>query len=294
MARKAQEKRSDATSYKNWEEQVQAFLTQFGPITQRRYGDALKEFFAWYQKTYQEPPDIELLTAEELREYVSWLLKERKLQAASVNLRLTALKAMARFCGRELRFRGLRQVRPPVEALDAREIGRLFAALEGADWLSKRDTAIVALMARAGLRLGEVISLYPADLELRPRSGWITIRMGKGLKERRVPLSAEARRALQEYLAVRPEVEGPLFLSKRLKPLQPRNVNDIVKKAARKAGIKKRVTPHILRHTFATRFLQQGGDLATLREILGHVNIATTSRYLHTTKERMQELVEAL
>jgi integrase len=197
-----------------WDEQVQPFLEQHSGITRRRYGDALREFAEWYRATYGESPDIRLLTPQEVREYISYLTTVRRLKAASVNVRLAAIRSLARFHERELRVRGVRQERPPVEALDGRELGRLMAALEGEDWISRRNRAMVALMARAGLRVGEVLALKPEDVELNARSGRVLVRKGKGMKERQVPLSAEARRELREYLEVRPQQSGPLFFSR--------------------------------------------------------------------------------
>ena len=277
-----------------WEEQVQSFLEQHSGITRRRYGDALREFAEWYRTTYGESPDICLLTPQEVREYVSYLTTVRRLKAASVNVRLAAIRSLARFHERELRVRGVRQERPPVEALDGRELGRLLAALEGDDWVSRRNRAMVALMARAGLRVGEVLALKPEDVELNARSGWVLVRKGKGMKERRVPLSAEARRELREYLEVRPQRSGPLFFSRTYQSLTGRDVQRVVAEAARRAGLEKRVTPHTLRHTFATRFLQAGGDLATLQMVLGHASLSTTARYLHPDAGRVQEMVEEL
>ncbi len=138
-----------------WDEQVQSFLAGHSGITLRRYQDALQDFADWYRATYGEPPDIRLLTQQEVREYVSYLLSVRRLQAASVNLRLSAIRSLARHHERDLRVRGVRQERPPVDALDGRELGRLLAALEGEDWISRRNQAMVALMTRAGLRVGE-------------------------------------------------------------------------------------------------------------------------------------------
>jgi integrase/recombinase XerD len=108
-------------------------------------------------------------------------------------------------------------------------------------------------------------------------------------------LSLQARKALTDYLGTRPEAETPaLFLSKSWRRLGKRPVQRMMKSAARRAGVQQDVTPHILRHTFATRFLRKGGDLATLRDILGHANLATTSRYLHADATRMQDMVEDL
>ncbi len=277
-----------------WDEDVKEFLKGYSGITQRRYQDALQDFADWYRATYGEPPDIRLLTPQEVREYVSYLLSVRRLQAASVNLRLSAIRSLARHHERDLRVRGVRQERPPVDALDGRELGRLLAALEGDDWLSRRNQAMVALMARAGLRVSEVLALMPEDVEVNSRSGWVLVRKGKGVKERRVPLSAEARQALRAYLEVRPQRPGRLFFSRTYQPLTERDVQRVLAEAARRAGIERRVTPHVLRHTFATRFLRSGGDLATLQAILGHANLSTTARYLHPDAGRMQEMVEEL
>jgi site-specific recombinase XerD len=160
-----------------------------------------------------------------------------------------------------------------------------------------RNLALVGVLARAGLRLSEALALNTDDVELRPRSGWALIRQGKGAKERQVPLNTELRWAVTEYLDARPEgmaSELALFVTRSGKRLGPRAVQRMVAGAARRAGIERQVTPHMLRHTFATRFLQKGGDLATLRAILGHASIATTSRYLHPNAAQMQVMVEGV
>jgi len=280
-----------------WTESVEAYLHTLNPSTATagRYRAALDDFAAWYRGAYGEEPDPALLTDEEAREWRAYLSGVRNLKAATVNLRLSAVKGLARFCGRRLEVRGVRQVRPPVEPLTGRELGRLLAAVEGDRWLDKRNTAIIVLMARAGLRVGKVVALDLEDVELNQRSGWALIRRGKGMKERRVPLSLEARRALAAYLEMRPEWAGePLFVTKTGQRMVARDVQRMVTDAARRAGLARQVTPHTLRHTFATRFLRKGGDLATLRALLGHASIATTSRYLHPDAARVQEMVEEL
>jgi integrase/recombinase XerC len=185
--------------------------------------------------------------------------------------------------------------RSPVRVISALELERLFAVAEGDGWMNKRDTAILALMAKAGLRVGEVVALELGDIELGARSGWVTVRMGKGNKTRRVPLSSGVCRALRAYLAVRPASGASvLFLSRSGNPLSARDVRRLVTRLAGRAGIEGRVTPHVLRHTFATRVLEMGADLATVAAILGHESVATTSRYLHPSEARLVEAVERL
>jgi len=284
------------TSGKNFNEALDQFLSssQYSPETIYRYRRMLERFRSWYLGSYGEEPDFSLLTPEEVREFLSYLTTVKNLRASSVEAHLSAIKALLRFYGRSIKVKSPKKERPPIEALDGRELGRLFAALEGSDWLSLRNQAMVALMARAGLRAGEVVRLGLEDVEIKERSGWVLIRRGKGLKERKVPLSKEARQILSEYMKKRPDAKGPLFLSRTLHALSVRDVERIVAEAAKRAGLKKRVTPHTLRHTFATRFLQKGGDIATLQSLLGHEHLSTTGRYLHPDAAKVQEMVEEL
>ena len=282
-----------------WNEAVQVYLSTQRGITADRYRHALEDFAAWYRGTYGEEPEPKLLTDEEAREWRAHLTGVKKYAAATVNLRLSALKGLVRHAGGRLEIKGMRKVQQPVEPLSGRELGRLVRAVEqhewGAEWMPARNAALVALMARAGLRIGEVVGLDLEDVALNERSGWVTVRQGKGLKERRVPLSLQARKTLAGYLEVRPEAATPaLFLTKSWRRLGKRPVQRLVKSVAQRAGLQQDVTPHVLRHSFATRFLRKGGDLATLRDILGHANLATTSRYLHADATRMQEMVEEL
>jgi len=282
-----------------WNEAIEAYLSGRRETTAKQYRIALNDFAEWYRHTYGAEPEPGLLTGEEAREWRGYLIGVRKYAASTVNVRLVALKGLARHAGGRIETRGVRQVQQPIEALTGRELGRLVRVVEshrwGSEWLHLRNVALVAAMARAGLRVGEVVGLDLKDVELNERSGWITIRQGKGLKERKVPLSLQARKALRAYLDGRPEWAGePLFVSKTGGRLSSRAVQQMVKGAAQRAGIEQDVTPHTLRHTFATRFLEKGGDLATLRDILGHTNIATTSRYLHSNANKMQEMVEGL
>ena len=278
---------------------INEFLSTLSVRTRQRYEAALADFSAWYRdnecyaQTNGEDPDFELLSPVEVQDYVQYLQTIRRLAPASINLRLAAIRSLLKHLGRSLRLRGPKQVVPPVRALSARELGRLLAAAEGEGWTDRRNLAMLNLMARAGLRVGEVVSLTPSDLEINGRSGWLAVRNGKGDKTRRVPLNSECRAALQAYLAVRPNTGEALFLSRSFLPLSSRDVQRLVSDLARHAGLTD-VTPHTLRHTFATRAVEKGVDLATLAAMLGHSRLETTGRYLHPTAERMQEAVEGV
>jgi hypothetical protein len=173
-------------------------------------------------------------------------------------------------------------------------LGRLLAAVEGPDWQDIRNGAMLNILARAGLRLSEVLALKLDDVTLNDRSGSLLVRQGKGKKERTVALAKEACAALRAHLDVRPKMAQTdiLFISRSWQPLGARDVQRLITEAKRRAGIQKEVTPHTLQHTFATRFLQNGGDVATLASLLGHTNVATTTRHLHPNAARVQEMVE--
>lgn len=280
-----------------WQMQVKAFLADYEGVTLRRYRDALAAFRAWYAQTNKAEPDAALLVDEEVRDYRVYLTGVKGYKAATVNAYLAPLRALVRAQGRTLKVKGVRQVRPAVDTVDSRELGKLLAALDGATWQDKRDVALVSLMARAGLRVSEALGLKLDDVEIGARSGAALVREGKGLQQRRVALSAELRATLSAYLAVRPAIAqtDSFFVSRTLRELAPRDAQRIVAEAARRAGITRKVTPHTLRHFFATRFLQKnGGDIATLASILGHANISTTTRYLHPNAQRVQEMVEEM
>jgi site-specific recombinase XerD len=279
----------------DWLSAVQSYLGEYEGITHRRYTDALAEFATWYQATYDALPEPALLTVEELREYRNHLVAQGQ-KAATVNLRLAPLRGLLRSIGRNVKVKGVKQVKPAIEALDGRELGRLLAAVEGADWQDIRNGAMLNVLARAGLRLSEVLALKLDDVTINDRSGSLLVRQGKGKKERTVALAKEARAALRAYLDVRPNMAQTevLFISRSWQPLGPRDVQRLIAEASRRAGIQKTVTPHTLRHTFATRFLQNGGDVATLASLLGHTNVATTTRYLHPNAAQMQDMVEEL
>ena len=156
-----------------------------------------------------------------------------------------------------------------------------------------RDRAMLELAYGAGLRSSEVVSVQAADLDL----GALTVKVrGKGDKERISLFGNPCREAIAAYLGnerVQPTEADPLFTSPKGRALSPRTFQTVVKRWAKQAGLPPDVTPHTLRHSFATHLLDGGADLKTVQQLLGHENLATTQIYTHISIERLREAVNA-
>lgn len=154
------------------------------------------------------------------------------------------------------------------------------------DWMPYRDTAILELFYSTGLRLSELTSLNAEQID----STTTTLRvLGKGSKERLVPLGSYASKAIQKYRHEAKVHDGPLFISKLRKRLSPRAIDQLLKKYLKHSEIPFDVTPHKLRHSFATHLLDNGADLRAVQSLLGHASLSTTQIYTAVTKTRLQE-----
>lgn len=175
------------------------------------------------------------------------------------------------------------------------EVKALLEATDSSTPQGLRDRAILEVLYGTGLRLTEITKINLNEINLE--EGEIRV-LGKGAKERLVIFGNHARAALKEYLEKgRPKLLGKgksrfLFISKKGEPLSPRQVERIIKRYCLKAGIQKKVTPHTLRHSFATHLLLGGADLRMVQELLGHVSLSTTQVYTHITKERLKEVYD--
>ncbi|HET6371140.1 MAG TPA: tyrosine-type recombinase/integrase, partial [Nitrospiria bacterium] len=172
------------------------------------------------------------------------------------------------------------------------EAARLMGLPEGEGWKARRDRAILELFYSSGVRLSELVSLDREDLDLN--EGMVRV-FGKGGKERIVPVGRPATAALRVYLNDRSRAtrgatqhDGglPLFTNYRGSRLTGRSVGRIIRAYAVKLG-NLRLTPHVLRHTFATHLLDGGADLRAIQELLGHANLSTTQRYTHLETKRL-------
>lgn len=172
-----------------------------------------------------------------------------------------------------------------LDLLSAEDLERLLRAPEGASPKILRDRAILEMFFSTGLRISELCALKIDDTNLK--RGEFSVR-GKGGKIRVVFLSDRAKGALQNYLEKRGAVDN-----EKLFPMTPRSIQRMMKKYAIKAGIAKKVTPHVLRHAFATDLLQNGADLRSVQAMLGHANISTTQIYTHFTDKQLKEVHRA-
>tara|TARA_Y100000310_G_scaffold235736_1_gene238915 strand:+ start:2548 stop:3432 length:885 start_codon:yes stop_codon:yes gene_type:complete len=225
-------------------------------------------------------------------------LARKDLKKITQNYYIIALRNFLRFLIR----RGVKTISPDVvelprvsrreiETLDYEELERLLKASDGGSLRALRDKAILETLFSTGLRVSELCAL-PRTLDLK--RGETTIR-GKGEKLRIVFFSSRARESIKKFLDKRGDVEEYLFVSlsksgKVIGRIQPRTVQRLVDRYARKAGISKKVHPHLLRHSFATDLLINGADLRSVQELLGHANISTTQVYTHLTNKELREV----
>ena len=270
--------------------------------TVENYDHYLTRFFE--QTGVKEPKDI---TEEKVREFRLWLNRQMTRDGTTMKKRtqnyyLIALRAFLKF----LRKRKLTSLSPelielakvPQRELDLitdLELGRLLDAPEGDSIASLRDRAIMELFFSTGLRVSELTSL---DRDLDLTRDEFSVR-GKGDKVRVVFLSKDAKDAIKKYVAARKDMDEPLFAQLASKSgttqgkslrLTPRSIERIVKKYAIKAGITRKVTPHVVRHSFATDLLQNGADIRSVQALLGHANIATTQVYTHVTDAHLKSI----
>jgi len=288
--------------------------------TQRNYGQALAEFSRWFHDQRGQPPCWPALQPDDFRAYLRHLGRENYSRAA-IQLRFSGLRAFYRHLQRRQQVEN-----SPIRKLSLPKSGRrlpkfitpqqmavlLQAPLRDYEQQLKqpakkkemsgsrrktaaaayfRDVAILEAIYSCGLRVSEVCGLRAEDIDWR--SPAIRVR-GKGRKERVVPIGRTALQAIEQYwglLEVRPSGNSPVFLAKPAKgsPMLPRVVQLRLKRYLEIAGLDPGLTPHCLRHSFATHLLDAGADLRSVQELLGHAHLVTTQVYTHLTTERLKK-----
>jgi integrase/recombinase XerC len=283
--------------------------------TQRNYRQALLEFSRWHQDERQNPPAWVTLQRDDFRSYLRFLGRHN-LGRAAIQLRFCALRSFYKFLIRHgtVASSPIKNIALPklakrlpqfltpqqMEDLLAAPL-KLLPAPEKPDsqpgkatLLCRRDIAVLETIYSCGLRISELCGLRVADLDWSECA--VRVR-GKGKKERLVPIGEPALKAIRAYWELLPEMPGgesPAFFTsgKGLRPIAARALQLRLKKYLALAGLDPHLTPHKLRHSYATHLLDAGADLRSVQELLGHAHLVTTQVYTHLTTERLKRVYD--
>jgi integrase/recombinase XerC len=265
------------------------------PHTVRGYAGDLREFSAFLRRAGDLGPAA--IDMRSVRGYLA-SLHQRGLAKSSIGRKLASVRSCLRFLARrgvieQNPARLVRSPRPPRRLpsfLPKDESKQLLDRAPGSSASGSRDHALLELLYATGIRVAECCGLDGTDVD---RSHGTIRVLGKGDKERVVPVGEIALEAIDAYLAARARPDGPLFTNARGGRLTTRSAQRIVGRQARLSGTSRRVTPHTLRHTFATHMLGEGADLRLIQELLGHRRLSTTQRYTHVSPERLMKVYDA-
>jgi integrase/recombinase XerC len=241
--------------------------------------------------------NVDEIEADHIRNYLTHLMK--RASRATAQRHLSAIKAFFRH--REVTIaatnptRGLRSPRRekylPSVLQEAEVVALIGDTPEEPDRAGWRDRAMAETLYSCGLRISELVALNWADLD--PEMGMVRVRHGKGNKERIVPIGEPALQALAQWrrhLPIDNGPRGPIFTNLRGARITTRSVELIVARLLARSGVANRITPHGLRHSFATHLLDHGADLRSIQEMLGHASLTTTQRYTHVSVNRLKEV----
>jgi len=293
-------------------ELVQDFLEHL-EIEQNRSQKTIANYDHYLQRLVQFTSDCDIakLDAEMVRQWRLALNRTKDVSGAELtkttqNYHLIALRSLLKYLAKRdikaldsAKIELAKTTRPQVTFLTGEEVGRLLAAVDTSNPIGLRDRAVIELLFSGGLRVSELVNLNRDQINLERREFMVR---GKGQKDRPIFISLEAAGWLGRYLESRADEGKPLFIhysgtsddseQGMYTRLTVRSVQRLVKRYARRAGITKDVTPHTLRHSFATDLLYNGADLRSVQGLLGHANIATTQIYTHVTDPQLRSVHE--
>ena len=263
--------------------------------------DVLKfiKFMAKHYESNISPNELKTIEMIDMR---AWLAYERTkgLSSRSVSRKLSAIKGFFLWFSEKEGFEpsGVLAIRPPryksrlprpVEKETAKNLIETVELQNELNWVSARDGAILTLLYCCGLRISEALSLTQSDYPL-PAILRIT---GKNNKERLIPVLKIAREAVDNYVKLCPfniSKNGPIFIGVNGGALNPRIIQKVTEQARRQLGLDKTVTPHAMRHSFASHLLEAGGDLRAIQDLLGHSSLSTTQNYTAVNQERLMNV----
>lgn len=253
--------------------------------------------YALYLKKYKNIEDIDLIEEKDINDYIL-SLKRGGFSSVSISRKISAIKAFHKFCFNELRgihdnpaknIKSLKRESHLPNVLSVGEIEMLINVIDDTTILGKRDKAIFELLFSSGMRISELTELTLKQLHFQDK---YIIVFGKGSKERLVPLGEVALTYLRNYLNVRNSLlkitTDLVFLNYQGKHLSRNYIFTLLKKYAIEAGINKDISPHTLRHSYATALIENGADLRVVQTLLGHEDISTTAIYTHISDKKLQ------
>ena len=273
-------------------------------------------FMDWFAKNNREEFALENVTPSDVREYRAYLQDTEKRKASTVNRKLAALAALMRWALKTKQIvvdptenvKSVKQLVATPRWLDKHEQFALQRAIEKDLQLAqlryprryvtrRRDASLILFLLHTGLRLSEVVALELNDVQISERKGSVLVRRGKGNKERSVPLNSEARKALQEWLAIRPQVSDTFVWiaveASAEDGISGRTVQRILQRYAQDAELQE-LTPHILRHSFAKNLANKNVGLEKIAALLGHASLNTTRIYVTPDTRDLERAVEQL
>lgn len=272
------------------------------PHTFRAYNSDIGQFVTFLADHNDTSISINHLSATSLTDFRSWLSRKAMdgLSSASRARSLSGVKNFLTWLDKQgiMHNPALKSVRAPKlprklpRPMDLTQINRLLedkTAAATSDWITARDYALFMLLYGCGLRISEALQLNLSDL---PREGFLIV-MGKGRKERQVPVLAIVETVLRQYRALCPyseEPSRPLFMSEKGKRLNQGIAQKAMRDVRGVLGLPETATPHALRHSFATHLLQNGANLREIQELLGHASLSTTQRYTDVNAEEMLKI----
>ncbi|WLR52330.1 tyrosine recombinase XerC [Bacillus tianshenii] len=288
------------------DEQIRSFLEYLqiekncSPYTLEHYEIDMNDFVRFMKQ--QELLSFAAVSYVSVRLYYTELY-EREYARKTVARKISALRSLYRFLLREEKvqenpfvFASLPKKQKELpKFLYMKELEQLFDSCETTTALGQRDKALLELLYATGIRISECCGLKVSDLDFF--IGTVLVR-GKGRKERYVPFGAFAEQALTHYIdngrqqliSSSKDSHNFVFVNSRGKPLSEQGVRYILNKLVEKASLTVKISPHMLRHTFATHMLNEGADLRSVQELLGHAHLSTTQIYTHVTKEHLKKI----
>ncbi len=270
--------------------------------TVNSYRNDLSSFFIFMSDTYAKDVSFASLTSLEIRSYLVYL-NEQGYAKRTIARKISALRSFCRYLLREGKIDKNPFVKVKTPKLEKKlpvflemvEIEQLFS-LQADDELGRRDSAVLELLYATGCRVSELVAVSLLQVDFSNR---YVLLLGKGDKERIVPMTNRAVTVLQDYITKTRSVllqrykvrdHGKLFINNRGGQLTDRSVRRIIDKYINLMAVYKKISPHSIRHTFATHLLDNGADLRSVQEMLGHSSLSTTQIYTHITTERMKQV----